>query len=226
MNNMKKKFLNLFAIAIIGVLVSASCSEIEELDRQVDEMHLNNLKDWVVNGSTSEKAIAQFGYENCFKVLPLQDYYWEDYQNSQHDATATMNRSDLMSVRSLVYCGTSMSPLKTGEIICNKTIANDLLAIFRALYEAKYNVDAVIPLFMNNYQSLTEQANASSNNTFCFHFMGTPLPEAHVKGLAVVLNPYTPPTTDDLAVKLFKQYGFTWGGDSADGKRYYFEKKE
>jgi len=29
-----------------------------------------------------------------------------------------------------------------------------------------------------------------------------------------------------LLVELNKQHGFTWGGDSADGKRYYFEKKE
>ena len=152
---MKKQTLWMPAIiAFFGVLVFTSCSEIEKMDKEVDEMHLNNLKNWVVNGSTSEKAIAQFGYENCFTILPIQDYYWKDYQNSQHEGTATVNRSDLMSVRLLVYCGTSMSPLKTGEIICNKSIAND------------------------------------------------------------------------LAVKLFKQHGFTWGGDSADGKRYYFEKKE
>ena len=224
---MKKQILWMPAIiAFFGVLVFTSCSEIEKMDKEVDEMHLNNLKNWVVNGSTSEKAIAQFGYENCFTILPIQDYYWKDYQNSQHEGTATVNRSDLMSVRSLVYFGTSMSPLKTGEIICNKSIANDLLAIFRALYEAKYNVDTMMPVAMTNYQSLTEQANASNNHTFCFHFTGNPLGEAHVKGLAVVLNPYTPPTADDLAVKLFKQHGFTWGGDSADGKRYYFEKKE
>ena len=160
----------------------ASCSEIEELDRQVDEMHLNNLKDWVVNGSTSEKAIAQFGYENCFKVLPIQDYYWEEYQNSQYEASVTVDRDDLMSVRSLIYCETRMNHINIGEIVCNKSIANDLLAIFRTLYEAKYNVDTMMPLAMSNYQSLTEEANASNNDTFCFHFMGNPLPEAHVKG--------------------------------------------
>lgn len=218
------KNIKLFAIAILGILVFASCSELDKIDKEVDEMYLNNLKDWVVNASTSEKAIAQFGYENCFKVLPIQDYYWTQYQNSQK-GTTTVNRSDLMSVRSLVYCEASMGHLKTGEIVCNKSIANDLLAIFRALYEAKYNVDTMMPSATSDYQYLTEQASASNDITFCFHFTSDPLREAHVKGLAVVLNPNTPPTADDLAVKLFKQHGFSWGGDTPDGKRYYFEKK-
>ena len=216
--------IRLFAIAVLGILVFASCDEMEKIDKEVEEIYLTNLKNWVVNGAINEKAIAQFGYENCFKVLPMPDYYWEEYQMYKPEGAPTINKSDLMSVRSLVYCAASMGHLKTGEIVCNKSIANDLLAIFRALYEAKYNVDTMMPLATSNYQALTEDANASSNNTFCFHFTSSPLREAHVKGLAIVFNPATPPTADDLAVTLFKQHGFTWGGDSPDGKRYYFEK--
>lgn len=218
-----RKF-KLFATVILGILVFTSCSETEKLDKEVDEMYLNNLKNWVVNGSTSEKAISQFGYDKCFTVIPIEDYFWTEYQNSQPTGV-TVNRSDLMSVRTLIYCEASMNHLKIGEIICNKSIANDLLAIFRALYEAKYNVDTMLPAGAASYQYMTEQPSASNNNTFCFNFMSNPLNEAHVKGLAVVLNPYTPPTANDRAVTLFKQHGFTWGGDSSNDKRYYFEKK-
>ena len=219
------KIIRLFAIAILGILGVASRAETDELDKKVDETNLNNLKEWVVNASTSEKAINEFGYENCFSVLPIEDYYWNDFQNYLPKEGTTVNRSDQMSVRSLVYCAQNMNHLKTGEIICNKNIANDLLVIFRALYEAKYNVDTMIPFALSNYQSMTDDANAGYNHTFCFQLVGNPLPEAHVKGLAIVVNPATPPEADDLAVKLFKQHGFTWGGDTPNGKRYYFEKK-
>lgn len=218
------KTIRLFAIAMLGVLAFTSCEELEELDRRVEEIYLNNLKDWVVNAATSEDAINKFGYEKCFTIVPLQDYYRDEYENyNREDTTTVIDMTDLVSVRSLVYCEASMGHLKTGEIVCNKRIANDLLAIFRALYEAKYNVDAMMPVATSNYQSLTDDANASNNYSFCFHFMGGG--EAHEKGLAVVLNPYTPPTAGDLAVTLFKQHGFTWGGDSVNGKSYYFEKK-
>lgn len=219
------KIIRLFAIVFLGCLVFASCEELDKIDKEVNEMYLNNLKNWVVNAATSEEAIKEFGYENCFTILPVQDYYWVEYEGSRPKDGPQISKSDLMTVRSLVYCEMSMGHLKTGEIVCNKSIANDLLAIFRALYEAKYNVDTMMPVAISNYKYLTEDTNASNNSTFCFHFASEPLREAHVKGLAIVLNPYTPPKDGDLAVTLFKQHGFTWGGDTPDGNRYYFEKK-
>ncbi len=219
------KIIKLFAAVLLECLVFTSCEELDKLDKEVDDMYLNNLKEWVVNASTSEKAIQQFGYEKCFAVLPIQDYYWVEYEGNRPNDGPQIKKSDLMSVRSLVYCEHSMGHLKTGEMVCHKRIASDLLAIFRALYEAKYNVDTMMPVATSNYQYLTEDTNESNNTTFCFHFASEPLRDAHVKGLAVVLNPNTPPVAGDLAVTLFKQHGFTWGGDSPDGKCYYFEKK-
>ena len=39
------KTIRLFAIAMLGVLAFTSCEGLEELDRRVEEIYLNNLKD-------------------------------------------------------------------------------------------------------------------------------------------------------------------------------------
>lgn len=224
---MKRFFMNLrlLTTVLLGIMVFCGCEEIEKLDKESEERNLRNLTEWSVNSFTSESAISKFGYENCFKIVAMEDYWWDEFMSFDHGAQYDVSKNDFSSVRSLFYCQNSMSHIRIGEIICNKSIANDLLTIFRQLYEANYNIESLMPVNNTDYSMLTEQASPSFNFTFCFHYNSTPIDEMHLKGLAVVINPYTPPTADDLAVKLFKQHGFTWGGDVSGGKRYRFEKK-
>jgi hypothetical protein len=42
--------------------------------------------------------------------------------------------------------------------------------------------------------------------------------------MAVVVNDGEHLTRTDLAVRLFKEKGFTWGGDEPDGNPNYFTK--
>lgn len=186
---------------------------------------MKNLQEWVVNGDTSEEAISQFGYENCFKTLALDQEKWDNYMYFYQGDKSALNRSDYSCVRSLFYHEHSTEHIHVGEIICNKGIAADLLAIFRQLYEAKYHIESLSPVPSVDLIDLTEKASASYNFTFSFHVFSNPVDEQLLKGLAVIVNPYAPPVANDLAVKLFKQHGFTWGGDEAGGQRYRFEKK-
>lgn len=82
-----------------------------------------------------------------------------------------------------------------GGIVCDKRIASDLVYIFRELYEAKCMV----------VQSDTIQMEQQ-------------------QGFGVVVNCDNPLSADDLAVRLFKEKGFTWGGDQPDGDPNYFSK--
>ena len=215
----------LFAVALLGAIAMTSCDKLEELDREIEARNLKNLQEWVVNATTSEKAIATFGYENCFKTVAMDDATWGEFNANYQGDKSVVSRSDYACVRSLFYCQSAMTHIHIGEIICNKSIAPDLQTIFRKLYEEKYNIESLMPVMTTNLDELTQNSSPSNNYTFSFHFLSNPVDELHLKGLAVVVNPYTPPTADDLAVRLFKQHGFTWGGDVAGGKRYRFEKK-
>ena len=44
------------------------------------------------------------------------------------------------------------------------------------------------------------------------------------QGFGVVVNCDNPLSADNLAVRLFKEKGFTWGGDQPDGDPIYFSK--
>ena len=111
--------------------------------------------------------------------------------------TDAMN-NDLCFVRCLNYSYAINGYVpRVGGVICNRCIAGELVSIFRELYEAKYVV-----------------VQTESDI----------LPMAQGQGMAVVVNSGEPIAANDLAVRLFKERGFTWGGDEPNGNPNYFSK--
>jgi hypothetical protein len=138
-----------------------------------------------------------------------------------------------------------------GEIIVNEAIADDVLSIFKELYAAEYQIGLMV--LIDNFDA-DDTASMTANNTSGFnhrYIAGTRTLSNHSKGLAIDLNPIQNPwvsgnnvepemgrpfkdrgdirpgmiTHDDLAFQLFKQHGFTWGGDWRTPKDYqHFEK--
>ncbi len=137
-----------------------------------------------------------------------------------------------------------------GEIICNKSIAEDLLEIFEALYEAEYPIEKI--KLVDEYNA-EDEASMADNNSSCFNFRfisHTTKVSNHGAGLAIDINPlynpyvktvdgalsiepangapYVDRTADfpykidetDLAYQLFTAHGFTWGGAWSSSKDY------
>ena len=137
-----------------------------------------------------------------------------------------------------------------GLLICNQMIAEDVMDIFRQLYEACYPIERIRPIceFSND-----DEQSMCANNTSCFCFRrvaGTQKLSKHAQGLAIDLNPlYNPhvkvrkgrqivhPATaahyadrtrpvphkiprQSLPYRLFRQKGFRWGGDWRSSKDY------
>lgn len=80
-----------------------------------------------------------------------------------------------------------------GEMICNKSIANDLIEIFQALYDAKYPIERM--RLIDEYDA-NDEASMTDNNTSCFCYRtiaGSTKISNHGLGLAVDINPlYNP----------------------------------
>ena len=137
-----------------------------------------------------------------------------------------------------------------GEIICNKYIADDLLEIFEALYEAKYPIEKI--KLVDEYDA-DDEASMADNNSSSFNFRYisyTTKISKHGYGLAMdintLYNPYVKTVNgklsiepanaadyvdrskdfdykideDDLAYKLFIAHGFEWGGSWKSSKDY------
>ncbi|CBK73923.1 hypothetical protein CIY_10720 [Butyrivibrio fibrisolvens 16/4] len=137
-----------------------------------------------------------------------------------------------------------------GEIICNKYIADDLLEIFQALYEAKYPIEKI--KLVDEYYADDERSMADNNSSsFNFRFIShTTKISKHGYGLAMdintLYNPYVKTVNgklsiepanaadyvdrsqdfpykideNDLAYQLFIAHGFQWGGAWKNSKDY------
>jgi hypothetical protein len=139
---------------------------------------------------------------------------------------------------------------REGEMIVNYHIAEDVLDIFRQLYEAGYPIEKI--RLVDEYDADDELSMEDNNSSsFNFRFIShTTRVSKHGLGLAVdintLYNPYTKvvdgerivepvngePYLDrdadfpykidheDLCYRLFIEHGFEWGGDWEDRKDY------
>ncbi len=82
---------------------------------------------------------------------------------------------------------------QSGEMICNATIAQDLIEIFYELYQAEYRIEKI--RLIDEYDA-NDTASMSDNNTSCFCYRvvdGSTHLSKHAYGLAVDLNPFYNP---------------------------------
>ena len=137
-----------------------------------------------------------------------------------------------------------------GELVVNKDIADDVLEIFKELYESGYQIEKV--RLVDEYDA-DDEASMSDNNSSAFNFRfisHTTKISKHGMGMAVdintLYNPYVKTVDgelsiepanaadyvdrskdfshkidhDDLCYKLFTEHGFEWGGDWTHSKDY------
>lgn len=160
----------------------------------------------------------------------------------------TTPREDLRYLRILHY--NKEGERLEGELICHKDIADDLLAIFRDLYKARYPIERMV--LVDEYDA-DDETSMRANNSSAFNFRyisGTRRLSRHSRGMAIDINPlYNPyvrqrngrtvvePSTarpyvdrtkdfpykivrGDLCHRLFTKHGFAWGGDWKNSKDY------
>lgn len=82
---------------------------------------------------------------------------------------------------------------KTGELICNQAIAQDLVEIFYELYQNQYQIEQI---HLIDEYSGDDTLSMQDNNTSCFNYRvvdGTTHLSKHALGLAVDINPFFNP---------------------------------
>ena len=157
---------------------------------------------------------------------------------------SVISRGELFYLN-VLYFGFDCEP-KVGEIICNRKIAKDLCRIFKKLYNQRYMIEKI--RLIDNYDA-DDEKSMSDNNSSCFCYRNiahTDIVSQHSYGLAIDINPlYNPyiangrimpaagePYADrsrsfnykidksDYCYKVFKSFGFEWGGDWINEKDY------
>ena len=201
----------------------------------------------------SNTETPEASYADDFYISEIPDDIFAKMQGKSYKEDCTVPREDLryVHVRHMGFDGEA----KDGELVVNKAIADDVLAIFEELYKADYPIEKV--RLVDEYDA-DDEASMSDNNSSAFNFRfisHTTRISKHGLGMAVDINtrynPYVKTVDgklsiepangadyvdrskdfphkidhEDLCYKLFKEHGFTWGGDWTHSKDYqHFER--
>lgn len=202
---------------------------------------------WVPATVVSDGDVKQAGLERCFTSEPISDELFQRMQDKSWKKDCLMKRNELRYLKLLHRNAEGRTQL--GEMVVNEKIADKVIRIFRKLYEAGYRIERVVLVddYDGDDEHSMETNNTSSFNYRTVP--GQKRLSKHAQGLAIDLNPrYNPYVTrrgispkngkefannrenrkdipykidhQDLAFKLFKAEGFTWGGDWRSSKDY------
>ena len=124
--------------------------------------------------------------DDGFSVEMISDSLFQKMLGRSFPANCTTPRSDLRHLR--VLHRNAEDSVLHGELVCNKAIADDLLDIFRQLYEAHYPIEHI--RLIDDYEADDELSMRDNNSSsFCFRVVsGTTKLSKHACGMAVDIN--------------------------------------
>lgn len=183
-------------------------------------------------------------------INPIPKFVQQQMKQYTWRAGCPVSMNDLAYVR-LKYWGFDQKS-HLGLLIINKQRANEIIKIFAQLYDEKFPIQSMKPLYIYEGDDNKSMADNNTSAFNCRPMTGTTHKfSQHSYGTAVdinpLLNPYTkgdvvlPPagakyldrskaqpgmvTANSTIYQLFTKAGWTWGGNWHDLKDYqHFEK--
>ena len=186
--------------------------------------------------------------DDAFYAIPIPDDIFVKMQGKSYKDYCTIPREDLRYLH-VLHKNLAGDTLE-GEMVCHEIIAEDLLEIFRELYDQSYPIEKI--RLVDEYDA-DDETSMTDNNSSCFNYRTishTNKISKHGLGVAVdintLYNPYTkvvdgerivePAAGEpylnrsaefpyklekgDLCYTLFISHGFEWGGDWTNVKDY------
>jgi hypothetical protein len=226
---MKKILSTAVVAAMIALMVfSVGCAEKE--DSQVPE-----------SGQENTEVIFQSSEINEDIAKRIMGVSWKE--------GAPVELDDLRYLE-VSYVGFD-NQTHVGEMVVNKYVEEDALAIFQELYEAKYQIEKMN--LIDEYEAKDALSMADNNtSSFCYRVVeGTTKLSKHAYGIAIDINPLNNPYVKgevvepiegkdyvdrsvikqgmimegDVCYEAFKSRGWTWGGEWNSLKDYqHFQK--
>ncbi len=131
-------------------------------------------------------------YQPGFYYEPLTDTVKQRITGiSYPESGCTVPYEDLLYVGLLYHDFNGEE--QTGELICNKAVAQDMVEIFYELYQNDYQIERI--RLIDEYNG-DDTASMADNNTSCFNYRvvdGTTSLSKHAYGLAIDINPFYNP---------------------------------
>ena len=187
---MKKSVIIKRAVAImilLWVVTGMAAQDNRSADGEIMKRELAALRNWAAGQTVSAKAVDAYGgVTACFVSEPIPEQVWNRMQGKSYKDNPYIGRDDLRHVRALHwdYDG----KIHLGEMVCNKLIADRLVKILRALYEARYPIQRMV---LTDVYDADDEKQMRANNSSCFCYRsiaGSAHLSKHARGLAVDIN--------------------------------------
>ena len=146
---------------------------------------------WQAGAAVSLVDARIYGLEHCFGVEEISDEIYARMRGKSYKEGCRIALADLRYVRCLHH--TPAGEIRLGELVCNRRIADDLVAIFRELFDQNYPIERMV--LIDDYDA-SDRLSMEANNTSAFNYReirNTGKLSNHSWGLAVDINPlYNP----------------------------------
>lgn len=257
---MKKSFrIILFSICVIlfavnVIMIIKIKTDKRETDEVIDSIQKNVEIDTNSKYDSGEVAKMRITLTEGFYYEPLSEELKQRITGKSYKENAKLDYSDLryIKVKYIDFNGNEQS----GEMIVNVQLADDILDIFKELYDNRYEIEKIH--LIDDYDADDEKSMAD-NNTSAFNYRtidGTDIISDHGYGIAIDINPLYNPyvrlnfgdrnvlpvnagvyadrskdfehkiVKGDICYNAFISRGFKWGGDWDDVKDYQHFYKE
>jgi hypothetical protein len=189
--------LFVFVLFIFLLSCNGTTATAQNQQKKKGDTTLQWLQQWKAGQEVSADAVRQFGVARCFAADTLTDAVFSRIWRKSYREGCTIARADLRYLRVLHMDGEGKT--RTGEMICNRMIASDLVDIFRKLYEAHYPIQRMV--LIDEYNA-DDETSMRANNSSCFNFRkveGSKKLSKHARGMAVDINTLYNPCVKRMA---------------------------
>jgi len=144
------------------------------------------IEQWEPGIRVSQDDVKRLGMNFFFRAEPIPDHVFQRMQGKSYPKDCPIPRKNLRYLR-LMHVRED-GKAWTGEMVCNKSIAKDLVDIFRELYQQSYPIERM--LLIDDFNANDEQAMSNNNSScFCYRTIANKKKlSKHAQGLAVDIN--------------------------------------
>lgn len=230
---------------------AADQNEQEESEQVMNEQTTTNIEEIhqaAAGTIVTAEQIEAAAVDQLFYGQEISDTLFERIYGNSYKENCTIPREELVYLR-VLHVGFD-EETHIGEMMVHQEITDDVLEIFRELYQAGYPIEKI--KLIDDYGA-DDEASMADNNSSAFNYRTISHSETlsnHSYGKAVDINPlynpyvktvngelscepaggseYIDRETDfpykidenDLCYKLFTERGFSWGGAWQNSKDY------
>lgn len=144
------------------------------------------IEQWKPGVRVSQDDVQRLGIDFFFKSEPIPDHVFQRMQGKSYPNGCPIPRTSLRYLRLLHVRNDGQT--WTGEMVCNKAIAKDLVEIFCELYRQRYPIERM--LLIDEFNA-DDELSMTNNNTSCFCYRmktGKNTLSKHAQGMAVDIN--------------------------------------